>query len=261
MDIRKEPKPRLEVKDKRILFQSLLAMTERLLYLNKFPVDQQNFALSMLDPSVEAAWRLLRDRDKRFLSYTHTFEYTTVIDGEEQTFFLHDYPSENAGGYYQQIAAGKKFPVIRTDRKGHGAVKLDADNEYFAKVQRWAEKQVRLERQIGRTMEVVKELVHYCNTIGQWHRVSPELVTFIPEKYRIALKDYTKKSPKPKLMSTKEEIDRAINTIAYAALQPQHYCENKFIAQLDSWGRPRYELKRFPRTEYYLMQSFRQHNL
>jgi hypothetical protein len=261
MNINNEVKPRLEVKDKRVLFQSLLAMTERLLFLNKFPVDQQDFALSMLDPEVEAAWRLLKDRDRRFLSYTPTFDYNAVIGGKERLFFLHEYPSENAGGYYHHIANSKQFPVVRTDRKGYGDVTLDADNEHFAKVQDWAEKQVRLEDQIKRTMEVVKELVHQCNTIGQWHRVSPELITFIPEKYRIALRDYTKKSPKSKLTAKKEDIDRAITTIAYAALQPQHYCESKFAEQLNSWGRPRYELKQFPRTANYTTQEFRHHEL
>lgn len=242
-------KPRLEVNDKRVLFQSLLAMTERLFYLNKFPVDMVDFALSVLRPDEEAAIRLLTERSKQTLSWHTQFDFT-VHDVE---FYLHEYPQEGQRGYRHRYASSI-FPSIDNQ---YGDITIGADNRFAGKVLKWAQKQIRLEDQLHRTAKVLKAIVHSCNTVGQYKRVSPELVTFLPEKYRLALADYTKTSPYPAITVEPAEIDAAISTLAFAALQGSHRAEDSFQRN-PKWSRSSYSLDDFPRTRAYTAKEVRQ---
>lgn len=244
-----DSKARLEVKDKRLLFQSLLAMTERLFYLNQFPVDQVDFALSVLPADEEAAIRLIRDRSKSTISWVQRFDFK-VLDTK---FYLHVYPGDGAAVYRSAQAI---FPNIDNS---YDDIELDVNNKYAGKVMKWAKKQLRLEDQLTRTAKVLKAIVHSCNTVGQYKRVSPELVTFLPEKYRLALQDYTKTSPYPALTVEPHEIDDAINTLAFAALQPEHKSETDFVSR-PKYGRCSsfYSLADFPSTQTYRSLQVRQ---
>lgn len=238
--------PRLGVKDKRLLFAGLLAKTERLFFLNKFPVDMVDYALSLEEPVVENAWRVLREKaSKHTLSPTSTI----AVAINNNTFLLSDYDKEN------------KYPV--NDRhnvfmRPDGEPTVKGDNRFYGRVTEWARRQLLLEEQMLRTMKVIKSIVWNCNTVGQYKRVSPELIGFLPDKYVIALGDMTKKSPYPDMSVTKAEIDAAMSTLAYAALQPAHKDESTFIERPTTWGgAPTYRLGSFPRTSEYELQAVR----
>lgn len=238
---------RLFVEDKRILFQSLLGMTERLLFLNRFPVDQREFALSLLPPDQEAAYRLLEE------------EFPSTVVSAPKFFFehldtpmvLHRYPDEENAQYAHELAV---FP-----RQNNQQPFLTADNRFFKKVDRWVKNQIRLEEQIIKTMYTIKAIVHSCNTVGQYKRVSPELVTFLPDKYKQALKDYTKKSPYPAITVEPSDIEAAIANLAFASLQPETTAEQSYKRYLN--GRSVYRLGQFARTKRYESSNSRRHNL
>lgn len=226
--------PRLGVDDKRQLFYSLQAMADRLLFINKFPVDMEDFALSLEPPEQEKAWRILDRENSRAL--TKSAEAYFKIEGAP-TFTLHMYPDNrtNERVFMSKRSSNAKF--------------LKIDNRYYKKVYSWCHKQLRLQDQLDRTNVVLQQLVSYCNTVGQYKRVSPELLTFLPDKYQIALKDYVKKSPYPKIEVSKEDIDSAISTLAFASLQPQHSREKEYLERAGrGWGTPRYYLAPMPMT-------------
>lgn len=236
-----EGRTRLKVDDKRDLFQSLLAMSERLLMLNKFPVDMEDFALSLQDREVEHAWRLLRGVRKNALAPSND-SYFKGVTG--QTFLLHRYPNETGDLRLFMPVNSKNALSIDKARRHQNAVKI------------WCERQLRLEEQLLRTAGVLNDIVHHCNTVGQYKRVSPDLLTFLPEKYRLGLKDYEKQSPYPDLQHSPEEVETAMATLAYAALQPAHHAEKEYERR-SSWNRPRYNLGAFPRTRAYAGYSAR----
>ena len=251
MERQPDVKPRLEVNDKRVLFNSLLAMSERLFYLNKFPMDQVDFALSMFAPDEEAAIRLLRERTKDTITTTSTFHWNV----RAEHFILHMYPNESGPNYNHQMSV---FPKVDNNYNG-GNVELLDDNKYAPKVLKWVRKQLRLEDQLKRTAKVLKAIVHSCNTVGQYKRVSPELVTFLPEKYRLALADYTKTSPYPAITVEPAEIEAAISTLAFAALQPEHRSETDYTVRPKyGYGARHYTLDEFPRTHGYMKDDIRQ---
>lgn len=249
MDEYVEKNPRLGIQDKRYLFQALLAMTERLLYLNKFPVDMEDFALSLQTPEVEAAWLLIRQ---------DLTKGSTAPAGEQ--FFecygikwkLHLYPEDKktgSGHNYGRVFMNVSKPIgIDRARRHLGVVKV------------WAKKQQRLEEQLLRSARVLKAIVHACNTVGQYKRVSPDLLGFLPEKYRRALQDYTKASPYPEMSVEPHQIDTTISTLAFAALQPQHHSETEFVDRR-SWSGNHYNLESFPRSKAYDGEDVRKHQL
>ena len=120
----------------------------------------------------------------------------------------------------------------------------------------WCQRQARLEDQCLRTARVLKYIVHACNTVGQYKRVSPDLITFLPEKYRNALQDYTKQSPYPEIVVTPDEIDTALSSLAFAALQKEHYSEDNYKTR-PSWGNYGYHLEPFPRSAKYHEANYR----
>lgn len=237
--------PRLGVQDKRDLFQVLLAMTERLFMLNKFPVDQDDFALSLVTPEKEAAWRLLREDEKESLSPSNSQKL--ICNGKE--LYLHLYPGEGKSkgtGYIRQNIFMHTKPIdIDNARRHQHAVKI------------WCERQLRLEEQLLRAAKVIKSLVHSCNTVGQYKRVSPDLLTFLPEKYRDALKGYSKGSPYPTMSVEPKDIDTMLATLAYAALQPMTEGEAEYRKNLNNYYKPTYNLKPFPRSSKYDRNSVR----
>lgn len=229
---------RLGVEDKRHLFQALLAMLERLFYLNEFPVDQADFALSLQTPEVEDAWQLLRNTSKASLAPNHT-QYFTCFDNK---WMLHVYPSDSHDG--RAIFMDVKTIDIENARRHLNVVNL------------WCNKQKRLEEQILRAAHVIKCLVHSCNTVGQYKRVSPDLLGFLPAKYREALGHYTKKSPYPDMSIEPKEIDTTLATLAYAALRPAHPSEENYTTR-PYWHHNRYNLEDFPRSKSYSGQDVR----
>lgn len=238
-------KPRLEVDDKRKLFSSLMAMTERLLMLNKFPEDQLDFALSLWPQQDEDAWRWVDKYQTQTLIKHTKFEFSHL----DTKFYLHTYFGDDTKYAHQQSI----FPSQKSD----DAPFLTPDNRFYKSVDRWVKNQLKLEDQVLRTIKAIQDIVETCNTIGQYKRVSPELVAFIPERYQLALKDYDKRSPYPtNLVSTKEEIDAAIANLAFASLQPQHVAEEDYLAAIRRW-RGSYTLKDFPRTVTYARKSVR----
>ena len=173
-------------------------------------------------------------------------------------FFLHHYHDDDEikehGCYrYNVFMHFSVGSVWNGDLPG-----IPDDNRFKAAVEEWAKRQLQLEDMILRTAKVLKAIVHSCNTVGQYKRVSPDLLTFLPEKYQRALKDYTKKSPYPAITVEPEEIDTAISTLAYAALQPTHPSEEDYNRV--SWNRV-YRLGATPRTVEYLNQPVRQLDL
>ena len=222
---------RLGVVDKRHLFQSLIAMVDRLLFLNRFPVDQADFALSCQPPGVEAAWRLLRDTNKNSLSPVSS----NAVGIKDVQFQLHLYPEERTRN------GGRVFMNIRNP------IEIPKNNRFRQAVEIRAKRQLRLEDQILRADKVIKAIVHSCNTVGQYKRVSPDLLTFLPDKYKLALKDYTKQSPYPAITVEPHEIETTMATLAYAALQPPHSCEENYNRR-PTWGHNRYNLTQFPRS-------------
>ena len=241
--------PRLGINDKRHLFMSLLAMIERLLMLNRFPVDMEDFALSLQTPEVEAAWLLLRqDLTERSTSPADANNFKC----NDIKWRLHLYPEDDRTDYNHSY--GRVFMNVNK------ALDIDVARRHLSVVKVWCDKQQRLEEQLLRSARVIKAIVHACNTVGQYKRVSPDLLGFLPEKYQLALKDYTKKSPYPEISVTPEEIDTTISTLAFAALQPQHYSEEQFTDRR-SWHGSFYTLSPFPRSVKYGREEVRQHNL
>lgn len=227
-----ETNPRLGVNDKRHLFQSLLAMAERLLYLNKFPVDMGDFALSLQPIEVEAAWKLLNQQDcGQYTRPTSSQRFRHDVG----TFLLHEYPNTEVLYVFMDVRES-----------------LDIDNarRHSNVVSQWCVRQARLEEQILRSAKVIKAIVHSCNTVGQYKRVSPDLLTFLPDKYKDALRDYTKQSPYPAITVDPQEIDTTLSTLAYASLQPTHKAEEEF-ARRPKWNNYGYNLDRFPRGVTY----------
>jgi hypothetical protein len=239
---------RLLIDDKRILFQSLLGLTERLLFLNKFPVDQRDFALSLLPPDQEAAWRLLEEEFNSTIITSNHFYFEHL----DTPLMLHKYPDDPGSSYAHEQSI---FPRQNSTKQPF----LTADNRFYKKVDKWVKNQIRLEEQVTKTMYTIKAIVHSCNTVGQYQRVSPELVTFLPDKYKQALKDYTKKSPYPAITVEPSDIDAAIANLAFASLQPETSAEEAYKRYLS--GRSTYRLPQFARTKRYESTSSRRLNM
>lgn len=240
---------RLGVNDKRHLFQMLLAMSERLLYLNKFPVDLEDFALSLIPQEEEDAFRLLRDKHKGTIVKSNVFNFHHV--GDDQ-FMLHLYP-DRAKRYVHE------YQVFLSWHHENEIPWLSKNNRFYNKVDKWCRNQIRLEAQLLRTAKVLKAIVHSCNTVGQYKRVSPELLTFLPDKYKVALQGYEKQSPYPAITVEPEEIEATIANLAYASLQPTHKAEEEFNSRpLYNRYNSSYTLDKFPRTANYDRKKVRQ---
>lgn len=238
-------KPRLDVDDKRKLFCTLMALSERLLFLNKFPEDQVDFALSLWPREDEEAWRWINTTQKQATSVGNKFNFKY----RDTPFYLHVYPDQE----HRYANKCHVFPNQRNDT----SIQLTANNRFYKSVSRWAEKQIKLEEQVLRTITAINRIVTFCNTIGQYKRVSPELMAFIPTRYQLALKDYDKQSPYPKALElSREEIDAAVANLAFASLQPPHYAEEEYLQAIRRW-RGNYILKDFPRTVNYVKKGVR----
>jgi len=243
--------PRLGVKDKRLLFTGLLAKTERLFFLNKFPVDMVDYALSLEEPVVEDAWRVLREKASK---HTLSSSSSIAVTIGNNTFLLSDYDKDNRYPSTNRVVNDRHNVFMRPD----GEPDVKGDNRFYGRATEWARRQLLLEGQMLRTMKVIKSIVWNCNTVGQYKRVSPELIGFLPDKYAVALGDMTKKSPYPDMSVTKAEIDAAMSTLAYASLQPVHKDEKVFIDRPTTWGgAPTYRLSTFPRTTEYEIANVR----
>lgn len=234
--------PRLGIDDKRHLFKMLLAMTERLLFLNKFPVDMEDYALSLMTPEVEDAWKLLREEAKKSTSPTSKQMFVCL----DNTFYLHTYPGEKNSSYADRMVFMDVAKKHNSEARRHGYA-----------VREWCKRQIRLEEQVLRTAGVIKNIVLACNTVGQYKRVSPDLITFLPDKYALALKGYSKTSPMPKMNSTKKEVDTMLATLAHAAFQPKHTSEEAMLRSMNSWGGCSYDLSDFPRSVDYDRKNVR----
>lgn len=244
-----ERNPRLGVNDKRHLFQVLLSMTERLLYLNKFPVNQPDFALSLQTPEVEAAWLLLCQDLTKGSTAPVSDQYFMCDDIKWK---LHLYPDDKKTGMRHDY--GRAFMNVKKP------LDVDIARRHLGVVKVWCKRQHRLEDQCLRAAKVIKAIVHSCNTVGQYKRVSPDLLTFLPEKYQIALKDYTKQSPYPAITVEPHEIDTTLSSLAFAALQPPHKSEEDFVSR-PSYHHNSYNLAAFPRSNDYDGQEVRQLHL
>lgn len=244
-----ESNPRLGVEDKRHLHRVLLAMTERLFYLNKFPVDQQDFALSLQSAEVEAAWTLITKKITRRSTAPVSMHFYKCNDTKWQ---LHMYPGDDKANHAHDY--GRCFMNVSS------VIDIDVARRHLGVVKVWCARQARLEEQMLRSARVIKSIVHACNTVGQYKRVSPDLLGFLPEKYALALRDYTKASPYPQMSATKQEIDTTLSTLAFAALQPEHHSEEKYT----NGGRYRsnhYSLEPFPRSQAYDGNEVRKLNI
>lgn len=235
MENQVDPVARLGVQDKRHLFMCLMALTDRILFLNKFPADQYDFALSCLPPDVEDAYRLLEKELPRTIASQRDIKFRVLHAPDEHFLWkLHNYPDED--GYAKAI----NFPIC-------GRLELHRTNRFVKLVDEWCVRQARLEDQVIRTCRVIKHIVHACNTVGQYQRVSPELITFLPIKYKEALKGQTKKSPYPQTSLTQEDIDTAMATLAFASLQNEHSSEMRYNRDKGYKYRS-YRLAEFPRS-------------
>lgn len=243
METEENGNPRLGVDDKRHLFMVLTAKVERLFYLNKFPVDSYDFALSLQTPEVEGAWRLLRAKvAHKTLSPVATISVPIGPTDGELRFMLSGYSDD------EHI----KFMDVDYEP-------MKVDNRFLYKVTEWSDRQLKLEDQMLRTIKVIKAIVHSCNTVGQYKRVSPELLGFLPAKYGKALSEYTKKSPYPAIEVEEQDIENAMGTLAFASLQPEHPDEERFTARgRPRWGTPHYALSEFPRSNSYAANDYRQ---
>lgn len=240
---------RLLVDDKRRLYSGLVAMADRLLFLNKFPEDQYGFALSLETPETQNAIRHMEEH--HFASLNKRSARTFFFN--DWTFNLHCYPGEANGSGMGYRANHIFISTTATEKENRTLLE---DNPFFTSVSNWCKKQKRLEDQILRCDGVIKDIVTNCNTIGQYARVSPEIIPFLPDKYRDALRDYSKRSPYPQLCSSTEEIETAISTLAFAALQPQHHAEMHY-ERSTSWRWHRYEVGMLPCSDEFLGSEVR----
>lgn len=256
MEVEENGNPRLGIRDKRVLFAVLLAKTERLLFLNKFPEDLEDYALSLQEPDIEKAWRLLKDKTTQ-----HTLApiRTTDVMIDNHQFTLSCYRKEGSPGPHQYRGHdSQNGDAIFMDTREDIGLPLMPINRFYSSITEWGRRQVRLEEQIIRTLQVIKGIVTSCNTVGQYQRVSPELLGFLPDKYKLALRDMVKKSPYPAIDMSQEEIDTAMSTLAYASLQPTHIDEDDFIRRPTTYGGdPTYTLSISPQSSDYLAQKCR----
>lgn len=245
----KEPEviSRIGVVDKREIFQVLLSMTDRLLYLNKFPVDMEDFALSLQPIEIEDAWKLLKETNRESMSPSGSqyFAADCVANRSKHEFVLHTYPEARLEYTKRMIFMHTGTHDVKNARRHRKAVTT------------WCQRQVRLEDQLLRSAKAIKSIVRNCNTVGQYKRVSPDLLTFLPEKYRNALRNYKKGSPYPELSVTPEEIETMLGTLAYAALQPPHTSEEAYTSSITNYHKPSYNLKPFPRGKMFSSEKAR----
>lgn len=239
--------PRLLVDDKRRLHSSLIAMMDRLLFLNKFPVDMHDFALSLEPPETEAALRHLEEHTPDVINRTphQYFNYKGI------NFRLHMYPEDILGHGMERIFhdTGAKYEV-----------ELIEGTRHYDTVSNWCKKQLRLEDQILRCDVVINAIVNSCNTIGQYKRVSPELIAFLPSDYQQVLKDYEKQSPYPAITVEPEEIDTTLSNLAFCSLQPEHKSEADHKRHC-SWRWSRYHLAPIPMTTAFIKHESRVTNV
>jgi hypothetical protein len=233
---------RLGVQDKRDVFQLLLAMCERLLQLNKFPVEMGDYALSLHPQEVEDAWLLLRQgATKNTLSPSSSTTIKYQPKGRSSAVFnLHAY--EDVTGYQEKLL----FMNVSK------SIDISNSRRHYQAVKSWCERQLRLEEQLLTSIGAIKDIVRSCNTVGQYKKVSRDLLTFLPEQYKAGLKKYTKESPYPTGLNTEPQvIERMLGTLAYAALQPHHRSEESYKSRMNSYYKPSYTLQVFPRTTDY----------
>jgi hypothetical protein len=203
-----------------------------------------------LEPiEVETAWRLLIEQDRlSTLSPVSTIHVFIGNEGDGHKFVLSSYPSIQGGGRQRKHM---KF------MNPNGALEIHHSNRFLARVTEWGRRQLKLEAQMLRAILVIKAIVNSCNTVGQYDRVSPELVGFLPDKYKLALKQMTKKSPYPAIDVSHEQIDTAMTTLAFASLQPQHADELNNLQRPSSYYGVRYSLSQFPMTSAYSSNELR----
>lgn len=245
MEVEENGNPRLAINDKRVLFAGLSAKVERLFCLNRFPVNLEDFALSLERPDIEAAWRLLK-ADSHQYTLSPVSQINVLIPNVEKVSVPNDCIKFLLSKYPEEVDSGNIFMD-----PGSNILELTSDNRFIGRVKEWGRRQVLLEKQILRALTVIKAIVNSCNTVGQYKRVSPELIGFLPSKYQQALGDMIKKSPYPAIEVTPAEIETAMSTLAYAALQPKHFDEERANLGVSSWNRSFYSISRFPRTSEY----------
>jgi hypothetical protein len=132
------------------------------------------------------------------------------------------------------------------------SIDISNSRRHYQAVKSWCERQLRLEEQLLTSIGAIKDIVRSCNTVGQYKKVSRDLLTFLPEQYKAGLKKYTKESPYPTGLNTEPQvIERMLGTLAYAALQPHHRSEESYKSRINSYYKPSYTLQVFPRTKDY----------
>jgi hypothetical protein len=206
----------------------------------------EDFALSCFPQEQEDAWRLLVKTQKKSLSPIATIEFQAL----DTKFRLHDY---EVGSYNNRIARFMRVSKPLT---------MQPDNRFRIPVKNWAFRQNKLEEQILRANKVTQAIVFSCNTVGQYREVSPELIGFLPDRYKTALQNMVKRSPYPQISATKKEIETFIATLAYAALQPIHASEQEMLDR-PVWRNNyrRYNLRPFPRSMAFDIAEERKCNL
>lgn len=240
------PSYRLTLVDKRELYLCIMAKIDRIFFLNKFPEDINDVAMSCIDKDIAAAWMHMVENVPTVVSQTREVEIAIPLLANEIK------PAKFILTAYGTIDDDIKIPSFsgREKKKYMSEVNLIQ----WPKLLEWGRRQIEVEVKIKLSKDTMCDLAEHCNTVGQYHRVSPELVMFLPDKYKMGLQQYMKASPHPKhLASTKEEIDKLISMLAFASLQSPHEAEETYMKHLNqrnqysSWS-PTYSLGFFPRS-------------
>jgi hypothetical protein len=186
----------------------------------------------------------------------HREEYINNLD-KAKAFTFQYAPSKNSWPHGSTIILTPYMDDFRYS--GETKVFIDVrwpENEYLEysgkhlpEVDAWCLAHLEKEDRVLTTNIVLNDIVRSCNTVGQYKRISEELVGFLPDKYQLALADYTKKSPMPKFSSsaTMKNLGLALDTLALASLQAPTPMEESFKRSM-GWRHSVYDAMHMPRS-------------
>lgn len=245
-------KPRLEVQDKRNLFTGFTAMLDRMLVANEFPGDMAKFALSLWPKEDAAAYKRLDYNSRRGSNLSKAESYRVTYWPGCCEHDIGYNPTEEGNTIILRLvgstASGRHvFPKSQEyeDHVFYG----NAGDAY----DEWFREHFRREKKVLRACEVLKHIVTTCNTVGQYKRVSSELVGFLPDIYQKALANYTKTSPYPRFTSSvvQTHLEETLTTLATASLYPMWEEEEDWHAR-KGWRGAGYYSIYMPQSTVYI---------
>lgn len=179
-----------------VLQRVQLKMNARLLMLAPCPIKPAELYRHVWAKDERAALRLLRDRMPTALH----FDTDMTLDWDVRPFVVETVITDPRVPHLLYFKFPKSLPAPATD-----AWKTDRDRLGLSRLpeamqdelEAWAKQWVKLDTERTYVCEKVDRIFHCCNTMGQLHRLWPNLCSFLPERGQEIVRNIKVKSRLP----------------------------------------------------------------